>query len=92
MLELKTKSVAEIGRFIDLLSVACEDAEMYATLDKILSLPDERRIALIQRLVADMRGRSAPEDFVAAIACLQDTEVAEKAYAVIFQCANSSKD
>ena len=79
-------SVAEIDRFIDLLSAACTDAGMHATLEKILSLPDERREALIRKLVADMRERQAPEDFVAAIACLVDTAIAEKAYEVIFNC------
>jgi len=82
----RPKSVAEIDRFIDLLSVACEDSGVHATLDKILTLPDGQREVVIQSLLADMRRAGAPKDFMAAIACLADTAVAEKAYEVIFNC------
>jgi hypothetical protein len=82
----RAKTVAEVDRFIDLLMVACEDSSVHATLDKILTLPDERRAAVIQSLLADMRKADAPKDFMAAIACLADTAVAEKAYEVIFNC------
>lgn len=86
MWKRRSKSVADIDSFIVLLNAACADDAMNATLEKILSLPDEQRMVLINRLVVDMRSKHAPEDFVAAIACLVDTPVAVKAYEVIFKC------
>ncbi len=86
MWRLRPKPVSEIDRFIDLLSVACKDDGIYAALEQIIAQPDDRRVALIQRLVMDMRKAEAPQDFVAAIACLVDAAVAEKAYEVIFKC------
>jgi len=80
------KSVAEVEGFITLLRVACEEQDVHQRLEEILSLPDERRKTVIQALLLSMRSGRAPEDFVAAIACLIDTEIAEKAYEVIFKC------
>ena len=80
------RSVAEVDGFITMLRVACEDPSINARLEKILSLPDERRQALVHTLVSDMLIAKAPKEFVEAIACLMDDAVAEKAYEVIFQC------
>lgn len=80
------RSVAEIDSFIALLSVACEDADVHQRLEKILALPDEHRKLVLHALLSDMRKAHAPQDFAAAIACLLDDAVAEKAYEVIFQC------
>ena len=80
------KSVAEVEGFITLLRVACEEQDVYQRLEEILSLPDEHRKTVIQALLSSMRSSRAPEDFVAAIACLIDTEITEKAYEVIFKC------
>ncbi len=80
------RSVAEIDSFISLLCVACDDSDVYDQLEKILTLPNEHRKLVINALISDMRKANAPQDFMAAIACLVDTEVAEKAYEVIFKC------
>jgi len=80
------RSVAEIDGFVTMLQVACEDASINERLERILSLPDKRRRGLIHTLVSDMLVAKAPKDFIAAIACLMDDEVAEKAYEVIYHC------
>lgn len=80
------RSVAEIESFITMLRVACEDASVNDRLERILALPDEKRRGLIHALVSDMLVAKAPKDFIAAIACLMDDEVAEKAYEVIYRC------
>jgi hypothetical protein len=80
------KSVAEIESFVTMLQVACEDASVNDRLVQILSLPDEQRQSLVHMLVSDMLIAKAPRDFVAAIACLSDDRVAERAYEVIFKC------
>ncbi len=83
------RSVAEIQSFITMLSVACEDREINDRLAKLLSLPDPKRQALLHAWVSDLLIAQAPRDFNAAIACLLDDKVAEKAYEVIFNCKRS---
>jgi len=80
------RSVAEIGSFITMLCVACEDASINERLEKLLSLPDGERRGVVHAWVSDMLIAQAPKDFVAAIACLSDDRIAEKAYEVIFKC------
>ena len=80
------RSVAEIESFITMLQVACEDHEVNDRLTKLLSLPDPKRQAVLHAWVSDLLIAQAPRDFTAAIACLLDDTVAEKAYEVIFQC------
>ena len=83
------RSVAEIESFITMLQVACEDREINDRLAKLLSLPDPKRQAVLHAWVSDLLIAQAPRDFTAAIACLLDDTVAEKAYEVIFQCKRS---
>jgi hypothetical protein len=80
------KSVGEIESFITMLSAACEDASVYERLERLLSMPDPKRQAVVRAWVNDLLIAQAPGDFVQAIACLLDDRVAEKAYEVIFQC------
>lgn len=79
-------SVGDIESFITLLRSACSDDDVYARLERLLSLPDDKRRALVQKWVADLVVQRAPPDFVRAIACLLDDQVAEKAYEVIYRC------
>jgi hypothetical protein len=69
-----------------LLKAACNDPEINATLERLLSMPDERRQGLVHTWVSDLLIAEAPKDFVQAVACLMDDAVAEKAYEVIFKC------
>ena len=73
-------SVAEIESFITMLRVACEDPRINSQLERVLSLPDDERQSFIRTWVSDMLVKDAPKDFIAAIACLSDDRVAEKAY------------
>jgi len=80
------KSVAEIETFITMLRTACDDRMVHDRLERLLAMPDAQRRALVHAWVNDMLIGQAPLDFVQAIACLMDDDVAEKAYEVIFQC------
>jgi len=80
------RSVGDIDSFVTLLRVACEDRTVNDRLEKLLSLPDRKRQAVLHAWVSDLLIARAPQDFTAAIACLLDDRVAEKAYEVIFRC------
>lgn len=80
------RTLAEIDSFITMMRVACENPQINATLQRILSLPDEQRRGLVHAWVSDMLVKKAPKDFIEAIACLADDAVAERAYAVIYHC------
>lgn len=80
------QSVADIESFVNLLRVACEDPKINAQLERLLSFPDQKRQNMIHTWVSDMIIAQAPKDFIAAIACLRDDKIAEKAYEVIFKC------
>jgi len=80
------KTVAEIESFITMLTAACEDASVYEKLERLLSMPDQKRQTVVRAWVNDLLIAQAPGDFVQAIACLVDDRVAEKAYEVIFKC------
>ena len=81
------RTYAEVEGFIDMLLAACEDASMNETLELLLSQPDERRRAMVTKILERLRLRNAPRKLVEALACLLDDEVAEKAYAAIHACA-----
>ena len=89
MVQNPPRSVAEIDGFITMLCVACEDREINDRLAKLLSLPDPKRQAVLHAWVSDLLIARAPRDFTAAIACLLDDKVAERAYEVIFRCKRS---
>jgi len=80
------RSVGDIGSFIDMLLAACENRMVHDKLEALLSMPDQRRQAIVHAWVSDLLIAQAPPDFIAAIACLKDDAVAETAYEVIFQC------
>lgn len=86
----KPNSVAEIDSFITMIRVACEDEAVYARLEKILTLPDQQRRGILASLIADMRGKGAPAEFIRAFGCLTDDSIAEKAYETIFRCRRRS--
>ncbi|QKQ27487.1 hypothetical protein [Candidatus Reidiella endopervernicosa] len=81
-----TRSIVEKEAFITLLRVACDDPEVYGWLEKILLLGDEQRLALLRSAVLKMQIDGAPEDYIDALTSLEDSEIAEKVYEVIFKC------
>jgi hypothetical protein len=72
--------------FVTMLATACEDKVVYGRLERLLSMPDDKRQAVVHAWVRDLLVAQAPRGFVQAIACLLDDRVAEKAYEVIFKC------
>jgi hypothetical protein len=80
------RSVAEVDGFVNLLMAACNDPKVNATLERLLSMPDEKRRGVVHTWVTDLLIEEAPRDFVQAVACLSDDAIAEKAYEVIFNC------
>ncbi|HXM83192.1 MAG TPA: hypothetical protein VN929_14860 [Burkholderiales bacterium] len=80
------KTVGEIDSFITMLLAACENRMVYERLENLLSMSDDTRQAVVHSWVTDLLIAEAPLDFVQAIACLLDNQVAEKAYEVIFKC------
>ena len=83
---VRHRTVGEIDGFITLLRSACSDQTVYDALERLLSLPDERRRVLVHNWVSDLLVREAPKEFTEAIACLLDDAIAEKAYEAIFEC------
>jgi len=79
-------SVGEIDGFVTMLAAACENDEVYERLERLLSMPDQKRQAVVHAWVKDLLIAEAPRDFVQAITCLLDDRVAEKAYEAIFKC------
>jgi len=81
------RNVGEIETFITMLRTACDDRQVYERLERLLSLPDEKRQAMVRTWVSDLLIAEAPQDFTNAVACLLDDQVAEKAYEAIFRCS-----
>lgn len=80
------RSVGEIDGFVTMLAAACENDKIHEQLERLLSMPDQKRQALVHAWIRDLLIAEAPRDFVEAITCLLDDCVAEKAYEVIFKC------
>jgi hypothetical protein len=85
------RSVSEVQGFVDLLLAACNDSKINTTLERLLSMPDEKRKGLVHAWVTDLLVEEAPRDFIQAVACLMDDAIAEKAYEVIFKCRRGEK-
>ncbi len=86
------RSVTEIEGFVGLLRAACEDPQINATLERLLVMPDARRQGVVHAWVTDLLIAEAPREFVQAVACLIDDAIAEKAYAVIYQCQRENNN
>lgn len=81
-----SRTVADIESFITLLPVACENRDINAILERLLSQPDARRRGLVHEWVSDLLIKPAPKDFIEVVVCLGDDAIAEKGYEAIFQC------
>ena len=77
------RTYGEVEGFIDMLLAACEDASMNETLEMLLSHPDDKRRAMVAKILERLRGRKAPQKLIEALACLQDDGIAERAYQAI---------
>jgi Trp operon repressor len=83
------RTFGDVEGFINMLLAACEDEAMNETLQILLAQPDERRKAIVHRLLDRLRERSAPQPLIDAMACLLDDEAAEKAYEAIYKCGRT---
>ena len=83
------KTFGQIEGFINMLLAACEDQRMNETLQILLAQPNERRKAIVHRLLERLRERKAPHALIEAMACLLDDDAAEKAYQAIYHCARN---
>ena len=88
---MTTASVGDFDTFIGMLHAACENKPMNDQLEKLLSMPDDRRQALVRKWVNDMVTAKAPQDLIEAVACLIDDKIAEKAYEVIYSCKRQAR-
>lgn len=82
----QAKKLTDIDGFVNMLAAACESAEMNATLERVLSLPDEKRKVLLKEIIETLRNRRAPAELTDAFICLQDDAIAEKAYEALYKC------
>ncbi len=77
--EMADKSVAEHEAFVSLIRTAQQDPAIRSRLRAILDQPPFHLKSLLNTMVAEMQLQSAPADFVRAIACLLNDDVAQKA-------------
>lgn len=69
--------------FVTLIRVAQEDTEIRERLFTILSQNKFNRESILNSYLEDMRLNQAPQDFISAIACLLDDDIAEKALQIL---------
>ena len=77
------KSVADQELFISLIRTAQEDAVIRKRIMAILRQPVFHRKSMLNTLIAELKMQSAPAEFVQAIACLFDDDVAAKAWELL---------
>ena len=66
--------------FVTFMQVAKEDPEMRRAVLGMLSHDEFNRTSILNTYIEEMRYKGAPESFVAALACLLDKDVAQRAY------------
>ncbi len=69
--------------FVSLIRVAQQDRKIRDQLIGILQQPPFHRRSLLNSFLEALTIKGAPPDFISAIACLRDDEVAEKALEII---------
>ena len=76
---MAVKSIADHKPFVVLIRSTQRDPAIGSRIRVILDQPPFHRKSLLNTLVAELKLQSAPADFVQAIACLLDDDVARKA-------------
>jgi hypothetical protein len=85
-LKLFGKNEEEAGvdeTFVRLIQLAGEDPKIKEQILWILSLDSFNRKSALNTFIHNMKLKGAPGDFVSAIACFLDDEVAEKALSIL---------
>ena len=80
----KNKAAAgENEPFVALMRVAQEDPEIQSQLIFILSQNRFNRVSILNSYIENLRLRQAPRDFISALACLLDDDIAQKALKIL---------
>jgi hypothetical protein len=74
----KERTVGDNETFVSLMRVAQEDANISKVIVGILAQSPFNRKSMLNTLIAEMKLKSAPVDFIQAIASLLDDDVADK--------------
>ena len=79
----RKKFAGQNDPFVTLIRVAQEDVEIRERLFTILTQNKFNRGSIINSYLEDMRLKQAPREFISAIACLLDDDIAEKALQIL---------
>jgi len=79
----KNKSVGDDDNFVSLIQVAREDANIRQQLLSILSQERKKRGSILNSYINDLQLKKAPVEFIAAIACLLQDDIADKALEIL---------
>ena len=80
---MKNKSIGENEPLVTLIRVAQEDVEIKRHLLAILSQNKFNRESILNSYLEELRLKQAPQEFISAIACLLDDDVAEKVLEIL---------
>ena len=83
LLSKKKKFIGENEPLVTLIRVAQEDVEIKRHLLAILSQNKFNRESILNSYLEELRLKQAPQEFISAIACLLDDDVAEKALEIL---------
>jgi len=79
----RKKFAGQNDPFITLIRVAQEDTEIRERLFTILTLDKFNRESILNSYLEEMRLKQAPAEFISAIACLLDDDIAQKALEIL---------
>lgn len=79
----KKKLIGENEPLVTLIQVAQEDVEIKRHLLAILSQNKFNRESILNSYLEELRLKQAPQEFISAIACLLDDDVAEKVLEIL---------
>jgi len=79
----KNKSIGKNEPFVTLIRVAQEDVEIKRHLLAILSQSKFNRESILNSYLDELCLKQAPQEFISAIACLLDDDVAEKVLEIL---------
>ena len=78
-------SAKENEPFITLIRVAQQDRAIQDQLITILTQNEFNRVSILNAYIEDLRLKQAPKEFIAAIACLLDNDIAKKALDILMK-------
>jgi len=79
----RKESAGENDPFVTLIRVAQEDDEIRQRLFTILTQDKFNRESILNSYLEEMRLKQAPAEFISAIACLLDDDIAQKALEIL---------